>query len=359
MAEATGHVGHVVDVEAHHLALGLHDADHAEAGAGDADELAEGASLAEELARELRAEHGEGSAAPRVALRPEGALPGAEAPEGREVGGGPEHGHAAAALAGLDAGEAHRDRHHGLDAGDAGERLGVVDGELARGAAEDARDADRLRLAGVDGQDVRPELGELRHHVDARALADRGEQDDRGHADRDPEHREEGPQAVGAQGALGEVQQVAHRLPPRERRHGVEPGGPARGQDAEDGAHRDRERERGDDRPGRGRRRERRVDGHEQPAPRASRRGGREAPPAVERSTASARKASRICRRPAPRAFSRPISRVRSETETSITFMMPTPATASDTLAMPARARVRAPRMEREGAEHRVLGDAR
>ena len=66
----------------------------------------------------------------------------------------------------------------------------------------------------------------------------------------------------------------------------------------------------------------------------------------MERSTASARKASRICRRPAPRAFRRPISRVRSETETSITFMMPTPATASETLAMPARARVRAPRMD-------------
>ncbi len=65
---------------------------------------------------------------------------------------------------------------------------------------------------------------------------------------------------------------------------------------------------------------------------------------------ASARKARRIWRRPAPRAFRSPISRVRSETETSITFMMPTPATASDTLAMPARARVRTRRMEVKAA---------
>ncbi len=63
-------------------------------------------------------------------------------------------------------------------------------------------------------------------------------------------------------------------------------------------------------------------------------------------STASARKARRICRRSAPRAFRRPISRVRSETETSMTFMIPTPATASEMLAMPARARVRAPRID-------------
>ena len=54
----------------------------------------------------------------------------------------------------------------------------------------------------------------------------------------------------------------------------------------------------------------------------------------------------RIWRLPAPIAFSRPTSRVRSETETSIRFMIPIPATASETAAMPPRASVSAVRIE-------------
>jgi hypothetical protein len=60
----------------------LHHADDAEAAARDADEGPQRAAVAEELARELGAEHGEGRAAPGVALRPEGALPGPEPPQG-------------------------------------------------------------------------------------------------------------------------------------------------------------------------------------------------------------------------------------------------------------------------------------
>ena len=98
------------------------------------------------------------------------------------------------------------------------------------------------------------------------------------------------------------------------------------------------------------------VDGDEQPdrAPahergRAARRRWRGArPPRGTRAGSG--------RRPTPTAFRRPISRVRSETETSITFMIPTPATASENAAMPARARV-STQDRSEGAEHRVLGD--
>jgi hypothetical protein len=46
-------------------------------------------------------------------------------------------------------------------------------------------------------------------------------------------------------------------------------------------------------------------------------------------------------RRETPRAFSSPISRVLSETETSITFMMPIPATVREIAAIPTRAAVR------------------
>ena len=58
--------------------------------------------------------------------------------------------------------------------------------------------------------------------------------------------------------------------------------------------------------------------------------------PPVESMTASTRNTSRICRRLAPSALSSPTSLVRSETETSITFMMPIPATASEMAAIPA-----------------------
>ncbi len=57
-------------------------------------------------------------------------------------------------------------------------------------------------------------------------------------------------------------------------------------------------------------------------------------------------KTATICGVPAPRALSRPISRRRSDTDTSITFMIPTPATDSDTEAMATRVRVSTWRME-------------
>ena len=234
-----------------------------------------------------------GAAAARVALRPERALARAEAPEGGQVGCRAEDADAAAALARLDPSEAHRDGHDGLDAGDPLEGLGVVDRQLARRAPEDAGDAERLRLAGVDGEDVRAELGELRQHVDARALADRGQQDDRGDPDRDPEHREQRAQAVGPKGPGREAQEVAHRLTvPPSAATGSSRVARRAGSDAEDGTDRHREGEGRDDRPqrrrsgqarGRGRRGRRTAS---QPAARPR------TPPAVEMSTASARKAS-------------------------------------------------------------------
>ena len=57
------------------------------------------------------------------------------------------------------------------------------------------------------------------------------------------------------------------------------------------------------------------------------------APPNSESTTASTRNCRRMSREQAPTASRIPISRVRSVTETSMMFMMPTPPTISDTLA--------------------------
>ena len=66
-------------------------------------------------------------------------------------------------------------------------------------------------------------------------------------------------------------------------------------------------------------------------------------PPAVDSRAASARNTARMCRRLAPIARIRPISEVRSDTETSITFMMPMPATESEIAAIATSASVSTP----------------
>ena len=62
-------------------------------------------------------------------------------------------------------------------------------------------------------------------------------------------------------------------------------------------------------------------------------------PPSRQSMTASIRNWLRMSRRRAPTAWRRPISRVRSVTETSMMFMMPMPPTTSDTEATAARNR--------------------
>ncbi len=59
-------------------------------------------------------------------------------------------------------------------------------------------------------------------------------------------------------------------------------------------------------------------------------------PPMSDSVTASTRNWTRMSRPRAPTAMRRPISRVRSVTETSMMFMMPIPPTSSDTEAMAA-----------------------
>ena len=63
-------------------------------------------------------------------------------------------------------------------------------------------------------------------------------------------------------------------------------------------------------------------------------------PPASEMATASARNCRMTSRARAPTARRRPISRVRSVTESSVMFMMPMPPTTSDTAATAASSHV-------------------
>ena len=57
-------------------------------------------------------------------------------------------------------------------------------------------------------------------------------------------------------------------------------------------------------------------------------------PPTRHRATASTRNCRRMSLASAPTAIRRPISRVRSVTDTSMMFMIPTPPTSSETAAI-------------------------
>src|SRR2546429_221770 len=61
-------------------------------------------------------------------------------------------------------------------------------------------------------------------------------------------------------------------------------------------------------------------------------------PPAADNSTASTRKTRRICRGGAPTALGRPTSGVCPATQTSVTLIMPMPASDTEIAAIPATA---------------------
>ncbi len=116
-----------------------------------------------------------------------------------------------------------------------------------------------------------------------------------------------------------------------QRFDGVQPGGLPGGVPAEQHAHGGRDGYRGEDRRQRG------LDGPVQRD--ADQVGGASAhampmaPPSRQSTTASTRNCRRMLPERAPTAIRRPISRVRSVTETSMMFMMPTPPTTSEIAA--------------------------
>jgi hypothetical protein len=111
----------------------------------------------------------------------------------------------------------------------------------------------------------------------------------------------------------------------------VEAGGAAGGVVAEEDP--DRGRERDSDRDCVPRDPRRPFDEIRDRARPADAQGDPSRPPAIPRTTASARNCRSTSRARAPTAMRSPISRVRSVTDTSMMFMIPTPPTSSETEA--------------------------
>jgi hypothetical protein len=101
----------------------------------------------------------------------------------------------------MDLGVAEGAGRHGHHVGQARQRLGVVQRQRPRAAGQADRGAAGLGASRMDTDDIGAELGELGQHVAMDALADRGQQDHRGDADRDAEQGQEAAQALGDDGA--------------------------------------------------------------------------------------------------------------------------------------------------------------
>ena len=185
------------------------------------------------------------------------------------------------------------------------QRLGVVDGERWVVPPSTPGMPRVFGLARVDREEVGAELGELAEDVVARALADRGEQDHRGDADGDAEHREHRAQPVARRGRRARGGGArASTSPPRQRRDRVEPARAPRRQHAEEHARPPSASTRPPPPPRPAARRAapgRRAPEHLDAPP--SRGRGRPAPPAVESSAASARNTASTCPPPAPSAL--------------------------------------------------------
>ena len=112
-----GEVDRIVQIEAQHLPLGLHDPDDPVALATNADALTQGACIAEQLVPHLAAQYHEGAGVTGVVRRQEAAQGGVHLPHlGHGRADAEDHG-AAAAPAGFDGGVALNHGHHGLDLG--------------------------------------------------------------------------------------------------------------------------------------------------------------------------------------------------------------------------------------------------
>src|SRR5574343_1652886 len=201
--------GRVVEVDAEKLPLGFEDADDAELVGADAQLGAERVLAAEQFVLELGAEDDQASGALGIVRGQELAgahlaLEDVQHLRADAIDRGP-----AQAAVGADFGVAPDAGRHADDVRQAGQRPGVVERQRP-GAARQAgrRRAAGLGLAGVDADDVGAELAELAEHKAVDALADRGEQDYRRDADGDAEQGQEAAQALGGDGAGGELQGV-------------------------------------------------------------------------------------------------------------------------------------------------------
>ena len=201
----------------HRAALRLQDADDAEGHVLDPDRLADRVLVAEELSRRLP-EHADlrrravvrlgeelaplrrsrrGSAASRP--RPPGSTSTSSGCRRRP---------------GPPSGSTPRRRRSSRTRAGSPSTSGSVSVELA--PSRSARPTEVVE-PGEDHQEVRPERAELALDLELRPLADADRRHDAGHADDDPEHREDGPRLVardGPEGDLDDVAALGHDEPP-------------------------------------------------------------------------------------------------------------------------------------------------
>ena len=205
-------------------------------------------------------------------------------------------------------------------------------------------------LPRVDAHDGRAEHADLIEHEAPQAFADRREEHDGGHADRERERGEPVPEPVRAERFSREPDEVPelHRVPRRDsaagsraaRRAGMSPNtAPMR---IEKPSTMPAQRGLG-------------VSGRNVQSAPATRRirnpaASPSTAPRPERRIASTRKRDAISRRRPPSALISPTSCTRSETETSMTFMIPIPATAASTLGPASRVSTSIPASFRSAA---------
>ena len=208
-----GNEGGIVEIDAQKFALLLHDADHAVAFITDLDALAERIGDAEQFALELGAEDDKGARAGAVVRRQEVADAHPHRIHLLHVGADAEYRGAAHAAVGAHFGVAVDVGGDMGDVGQAGERGGVIKGQLTCSRRQAGRAAARTLAPGVDLDDVGAELAELLQHEAVQTFANRGQQDDCGNADGDATQGQRAAQAVGGDRAQGQLQQVtpAHR----------------------------------------------------------------------------------------------------------------------------------------------------
>ena len=154
--------------------------------------FAESVAFAEELPLHGRSQHRQGGAGAHIALREKAPDAHPHAPHLRHRRGHPvDVGGPFLALV-PDRRRSHDDRHRLLHTADSLQRLDITQGQGMDRAPDGPGHAGRGDFPGRDTDQVRAELRELRQDIQSRPLAQRREQDHRGDADHNPEHREPG-----------------------------------------------------------------------------------------------------------------------------------------------------------------------
>ena len=193
---------HVVEVLAERFAALTENPDDPKTPVIDAHPLAQRTLPTEQFPAQSGANHHDIGAPPGVERGQAFAAADRQVADREEIGGGADHRDLALAAAVRDRRIAHRQRRDPQNAAFAQQRHRIVQGQVARGGAEQRWcPAGGLGASGQHDQQVRAELRELADHVAARALAECGQQHHRGDTDTHREQHQQGAGACAAQRA--------------------------------------------------------------------------------------------------------------------------------------------------------------